>query len=435
MMSRQRPSESSHDAPVVSPDQKTDDEKESFAYFFSRHFGYSLLSDQLKLHELFKTWLIDGGVELVLAMRSIGKTDVISIASVCYELIHGDAHRTFLIASKSAPTLADIASKCAEILQEEIKPQLSVCSAQRVVLKNNLKKQPNIRFVLLRSGVRGARADHVIFDDAVAEADGRAAERRQTQNHYNKVFNIQPNMLIIGQYAHEEDLHSVLERHEKSGKVKVHRFWWHDVSDELKTAIGRSNLEDLTLGNTDRELGHNYLGKHINDDAEFYFKDVKLGEFELSRTSMAVIDPAFTSNGQSDRTGLAVGFREGERYYAQVFEYASAIQDIWAELLENLADLGVMKVFVETNNGGHMLLSVMKRHLSVYQIPLRVEGINSSVGKANKIARNLNPIKNELILHSGCHHHCVRRWHKSTSEHDDGIDALAMLVEKLALKR
>jgi hypothetical protein len=249
------------------------------------------------------------------------------------------------------------------------------------------------------------------------------------------VFNIQPNMLIIGQYAHEEDLHSVLERHESSGQVKVHRFWWHDVSDELKTAIGRPNLEELTLGNTDRELGHNYLGRHINDSTEFYFKDVRLGEFALSRTSLAVIDPAFTSHGHSDRTGLAVGFREGERYYAHVYEYASRIQDIWQELLESLASLGVLKVHIETNNGGHMLLSLMKRHLAENQIALRVEGISTSTGKANKIARNLNPIKHQLILHRDCHHHCVRRWHKNTQEHDDGIDALAMLVEKLALRR
>ncbi len=409
--------------------------EENFGDFFSRHFGYTLLSEQLKLHDIFKNWLENGGLELVLAMRSIGKTDIISIASVCYDLIYGDGQRTFLIASKSAPTLADIASKCAEILTADIKPQLSVCSAQRVVLKNNLKKQPNIRFVLLRSGARGARADHVIFDDAVAESDGRAAERKQTQSHYNKVFNIQPNMLIIGQYAHEDDLHSALERHENSGKVKVHRFWWKDVSDELKAAIGRPNLEDLTLGNTERELGHNYLGKHINDEAEFYFKDVRLGEFALSPTSFAVIDPAFTHNGQSDRTGLAVGFREGEQYYAQVFEYASAIQDIWQELLESLAELGVLKVYIETNNGGNIILNMMKRHVAQHRIPLRVDGIVTSTGKANKIARNLNPIKHLLILHKECHHACVRRWHKNSSEHDDGIDALAMLVEKLAVKR
>ena len=413
---------------------KKTQETPAFKEFFEKHFFYTLMPEQHLMRKAFTDWLENRGLAMVLAMRGIGKTDIITIACVCYHLIYVDREATFLISSKAATTYVDVASKVTDILISELgRASFKYASTRRISLKENRRKQPSVRFSPLRSGVRGARADYVLLDDAVNEDDDRQVERENTQKYFNKMFNVQPSMFVIGQYAHESDLHTWLE---KNDRVVVSRFWWGDVSDELKNVVGRGNLDELKAGNTDRQFGHNYLGIHINDSSKMYFKDIAVGEFEMGLNAIACIDPAFSDNATSDYTGLAVAFKQGNDYYAHVSEFKESIMNVWQDLMIRLSAMGVRRLFIETNNGGLVILGLMKTFARENNLGFwTIDGIHSSTSKQARILNAINPIKNNLMLDVEGDYQCVLNWYADTAEHDDGVDALAMAINKLVERR
>jgi len=406
----------------------------TFEEFFNKYYPYTPEPEQYEMREVFLRWMVEKKIALVLAMRNIGKTDIITIASVAYHLLYVDRLATFMIVGKNHPTLKDIASKVGDILLSEVGMGLfNTFSTHSIDFKENKKKQPSVRFQLLRSGGRGAKCDYLIIDDGVSDEDKDKAERRQTQANFSKIFNVQPSMFVIGQYAHEDDMHSTLEKNEH---VKVSRFWWYDVSDRLRQIVGRGDLEYLYAMNTKRQVGHNYLGVHINDSDELYFKDIAVGAFEMNNKAIACIDPAFSDNATSDYTGLAIACKEGNEYYAHVSQIKASIMDSWEGILIDLHSLGVREVYIETNNGGMVILGLMKTFARQNGIHFRrIEGIHSSTNKQSRILNAINPIKYNLTLDGDGDYECVLDWYADTSEHDDGVDALAMAINELVGRR
>jgi hypothetical protein len=404
-----------------------------FGDFFVQHFGYSLHSQQLELFDWFYAGLQRGLVQerQVLAMRRIGKSDILTLAAVAWKLLHDRSFKV-LIVSKSPATLGVFNRKLRDIfahyqlLEQASLEHISLKGSQNV----NSEKSYSLRFISATCNKRGLRADHIVLDDLVDASDASPAIAAITALAYAECRSIVPSTTLIGQLADEDDLPSTLRQR---AEVQTKELWIDGLQSELASAIGMPNKEQLMRELPLRYYGHNYAGQHFRDKLVQHFYDTPVGDFQRSDFLFAFIDPSF---GGKDSSGITLASVVQGRIFAQVTEQKInfSCPDQLSALLRRLKHEQVDTLFIEANNGGAMLFATHELLGLASQLELSIHKIHHHQPKVQRIMA-LYPYKNRITLSGQAN--CVHRWqpaHSTTSSKwpDDGIDSLAMAVHHLA---
>jgi hypothetical protein len=423
---------------------------DTFAEFFIAEFGYTLFPEQLRLYEIFEEFIDTGkgmkvdvssdqkpNIVTLAAMRTIGKTDIITCAGLCYELLR-DPNLTFIVASKSLNGIKNITNKIKDILTKYTRVSPKHCNSKEIRTLHNLSapnKEASVSFVLVGTRLQGMRAMYIICDDLVSHEDSSRAIREQTHKAYTQLFNVAypKSVLLIGQLAHEEDLFAWLAQKED---VRRYTAWWAEVSDELKSVLGLTK-DVIAIANTERQAGLNYYGIYTKDNMVMYFSDIPTASFGIRSSIVVSIDPSWQGK---DRIGVSVGYKEAGVYYAWVFEIDGDFGLNHIAIIDEICSLGASyaRVFIEANTGAGMVLKAIKSHCWTSGYNVIIDSYNSTVKKQDRILHSIYPIRNNIILGDNlaivgtrCDPDCVRNWYQDTSDFDDGIDALAHTVSIL----
>lgn len=125
------------------------------------------------------------------------------------------------------------------------------------------------------------------------------------------------------------------------------------INDYKNTKLGKQEINGEIIDLEENKLWYseNFQYQSINDDL-------------IKKMSIIIaIDPAMTANGKSDETGIIVVGRLDNKYY--VLEDASGIFNcsLWMHKIDELTKKYNPKyVIIETNQGGDLLLNMLKQN-------------------------------------------------------------------------
>jgi hypothetical protein len=399
----------------------------SFEQFCLKQVGYSLYPEQIVMTDWFFKAMDNknGEISLLLAMRKIGKSDLLTCCAVSYAILKNEDLR-ILICTKSIETQKTIMGKIRDIIEQYKKPIKQ--NDTRIVLSRGEKKDPNILCTIVGGRLRGAHPDVIICDDIQDEGDESPAERKATQRQFNKLTGLSAKSIIcIGQLAHEECLYSRLRTRKEVNKKEI---WYTDISQALKHAINLESLDKVRVGATERYIGHNYLGYHLKDSDKMYFNTIAVTPINDWPTIgvMAFLDPAFDG---ADSIGLAIGyyFQTGSKlcFAAHVKKLDFNVNTHSNIIIDYLINFSVQTLYIEKTGNNGLVRDIFEKDIVRRNLFIHCQDINANINKQKKIFSNLLPMRDTLFLDADGDYKEVTEW-TDDDEHDDAIDALASLI-------
>jgi phage terminase large subunit-like protein len=195
--------------------------------------------------------------------------------------------------------------------------------------------------------------------------------------------------------------------------------------------LAASALAELKLRYENTRLGRQELYGEILDDVEGalwtrkMIDEARVTEAPPLVRIVVAIDPAVTSNTTSDETGIvAAGIDHTGNYYVLDDKTLRSTPDAWARTAVNLYhELNADKIIAETNNGGDMVVMVLKQ----IDVSVPVKKVTATRGKQLRA----EPIS--ALYEQGRVHHVgyfedlenqMCEWTPLSNESPDRLDAL-----------
>lgn len=195
-------------------------------------------------------------------------------------------------------------------------------------------------------------------------------------------------------------------------------------------------MAEWTKVNRPDKYRKNFLGEHY-EDAESALWNWDLIKYEVVENCdrlVVAIDPAVTSNKNSDETGIVVCGKKGNRGY--VLEDRSGIYspNEWASIAVALyhkykAD----RVIGEVNNGGDMIESILRQ----VDKTVSYKAVRASRGKVTRAEPIVSLYEQGLVYHSKKLPELelqMTTWNPSKNDSPDRIDAMVWGLSELMLK-
>jgi len=186
------------------------------------------------------------------------------------------------------------------------------------------------------------------------------------------------------------------------------------------------------------KYNRNFLGHHYeNDDDALWTWDIikrdKLTVDDMDRVVVA-IDPAVTSNKESDETGIVVVGRKGDKGY--VFDDRSGVYtpSAWANTAVALYNqYKADRIVGEVNNGGDMIEAILRQaHNNV-----SYKSVRATKGKQARAEPVVSLYEQGLIFHIDNFPELelqMTTWNPTAKKSPDRIDALVWGLTELMFK-
>ena len=237
--------------------------------------------------------------------------------------------------------------------------------------------------------------DEIILDDPVVPSDKTSpASRQRTIDLYNELVNLSPNILVIGQPVHKNDLYNVLRESniETGGEIKVMELP-HGTIPELDTDLVRLRKQ----GVSEEAIGANYLLK-LRSEGTLPFGNVPIcpndsifnpdGEHRKKYGCEMWIDPAKRASGR-DYTAVSLNMITDDYINILGFAFRGPWSDYLAELLYLQSIYEPDKVMFELNGLGEDSILRLKEW-GIKAIPFDTrENKEKKISSASLIADNL----------------------------------------------
>lgn len=303
---------------------------------------------------------------LLLAARKLGKTDYITICGSGYQILQDNNYKILLI-TKEATRGKEIVAEIRETLTRN-GAEFANRAKTRIRLRGCRGKESNLTALTIRSrGLRGRHPDLVIMEDPITPEDSSENERGQVQKVYEEVLKLTPNVLIIGQPVHVDDLYMRLR-----GKIPTMEVW-HGEIPELDADLD----VERAAGVSEESIQASYFGRILGDGGQ-PFRRVEIVNYHAPNNVM-FIDPSHTGG---DLTAMAIGGFMGSVLPVAGFAFKKAWYDCLPELDILLGAFKINRICVETNGLGELPL-----------VQLRSAGLTGVMGKnhtGNKHQRIMN---------------------------------------------
>jgi phage terminase large subunit-like protein len=202
--------------------------------------------------------------------------------------------------------------------------------------------------------------------------------------------------------------------------------------------LAASALAELKLRYENTRLGRQELYGEILDNVEgaLWTREMIEGARvdsvpPLVRIVVAV-DPAVTSNATSDETGIvAAGVASNGHYYVLDDKSLRASPDTWARVAVNLyQDRSADKIVAETNNGGDMVIMLMKQ----VDPSIAVKKVTATRGKQLRAEPISSLYEQSRVHHAGYFEQLEMQmceWTPDSNESPDRLDALVWALTEL----
>ena len=328
------------------------------------------------------------GIKLLLAARKYGKTDYLTILNTAYK-IYSIPNYTCMIITKEEDRAKSI---CRSVRQacEDNGVEFEVKSAKELRVKGHFGKEASLIVLPLgASGFRGHHVDEIIADDPIVPSDKTSpANRQKAIDVYNELINLSPNILVIGQPVHMEDLYAVLKESAlNSDQVKLMEVP-HGSIPELDV-----NLSTLrNSGVSEESIGANYLLQLRSEGIlPFYNCPIKpnddifnpLNSQTNKYLSYIWIDPAKKETGR-DYTAVAV--------IKILPEFINVVGFAWRQPYNNLlAEIKFIdEIYEVTKNKGKIFFEMNGLSddslIRLREWGVRAVGFNTKENKEKKIS-------------------------------------------------
>ena len=202
--------------------------------------------------------------------------------------------------------------------------------------------------------------------------------------------------------------------------------------------LAASALAELKLRYENTRLGRQELYGEILDDVEGalwtrkMIDEARVTEAPPLVRIVVAIDPAVTSNTTSDETGIvAAGIDHKGNYYVLNDETLRATPDTWARQAVNLYhELNADKIIAETNNGGDMVVMVLKQ----IDVSVPVKKVTATRGKQLRAEPISALYEQGRVRHVGYFEELENQmceWTPLSNESPDRLDALVWALTEL----
>jgi len=195
-------------------------------------------------------------------------------------------------------------------------------------------------------------------------------------------------------------------------------------------------MADWTKVNRPDKYAKNFLGEHYEDsDQALWSWDLINQEPapELDRIVVA-IDPAVTSNKNSDETGIVVAGKKGNRGYVLEDRSGTYSPNEWAQIAVSLYQkYKADRVIGEVNNGGDMIEQILRQ----VDKTVSYKAVRASRGKVTRAEPIVSLYEQGLVFHGKKLPELelqMTTWNPGKNESPDRIDALVWALSELMLK-
>lgn len=195
-------------------------------------------------------------------------------------------------------------------------------------------------------------------------------------------------------------------------------------------------MAEWTRVNNLAKYNKNFLGHHYEDseDSLWNWDIIRYGAVENCDRIVVAIDPAVTSNANSDETGIIVCAKKGDRGYVledrsgvytpnEMGRIATSLYHKWK------AD----RVVAEVNQGGDMIEAILRN----IDKTVSYKGVRASRGKVTRAEPIVSLYEQGLIYHASKHPELelqMTTWNPTSQASPDRIDALVWGLSELMLK-
>lgn len=307
---------------------------------------------------------------LFLGARAYGKTDYLTICGSAWK-IYNDPKTTIMIFCKTQERSRGILRAIVECLEKN-GVKLKKKNAKEIRTIENFGKQPTASaWSIGSSGIRGNHPQLVIMDDPITPEDTSEATRKRVKTTYSECLSLVPNILIIGQPVHKNDLYMEL-----CDCISTTRAKWGTIKELDK------DLNELRSQGMDEEtIKANYF-LEIADNGRLPFKNCEIVDYYPAEISQAFIDPAKEG---VDYTALTIATSHFENLIVLGFAFNKSWDNALPDIIDLVRAFKVCKLGFETNGIGEFPLKFIRNELKQNSIDCRVVGMNNTENKHKRI--------------------------------------------------
>lgn len=401
----------------------TDTPKKSFTDFCVSAGYPAPFPKQVEMKDFI---IADDVPRLLLGSRGYGKTDYAVVLGLAYQIyLEGTKPEfTCLIVTKSEERNAAMLEEIRKAAESNgVVFEKANASCLRV--QGLIGKDHTVSTITTGStSVRGRHPALVIMDDPVTEDDISEATRKRVQRLYNELCKLSPNVAIIGQPVHKQDLYGKLRGLLKKMEVP------HGQIPELDHDLLALELAGVSI----ESISASYHLKVLANEYAPFEKIKHIDKFPTNvQGSVAFIDPSF-EGGDFTAMTVITGHPAIEH---EVVVFGKAIKKAWnhclPDLVQVMKELKVKRVCFETNSLGDQPIIMLR------------EMLPSGIGV---IGKKSTGYKHSRIVNAGAfaeHIHLSRTSDKVYIDqvegyeygvkNDDAPDSLASCLEWLGLVR
>lgn len=306
---------------------------------------------------------------LLLGARGYGKTDFVTIAGTAYDIYIAwffgkemDLY-TNLIITKAHLRAAAIVNEIAHLLEANGVP-MEKSNATVIRVQGLIGQDHSVEAITIKTSMRGRHPKRIVMDDPVTDEDVSEAMRILVKRRYDEAYKLCPNIVIIGQPAHFDDLYANLRGIIKTMEVP------HGTIPELD-----ADLNAMKLAGIDPHSIEMSYHLRVPSESSSIFSNLKFIAAFPNGDSVCMIDP---SDG-GDYTGMSILKGHFDGIAVQGHAWKRAWYHCLDEMVPILKARGVRKVCFETNCTGTQPLIQLRQLLE--PLGIGVVGMHSTTDK------------------------------------------------------
>jgi hypothetical protein len=377
----------------------------------------------------FRWAIAQQGCTLFLGARGIGKTEILTVFRIVYEVVN-KPNISILVITGTSTRSRELIRLVHSMLHALGIPLMGDAKTKIRTTANIAGKHPTVYSASVGSQKRGDHPDLIIIEDPLDEKDGYSdAKKTAVMTAINECRRMAyDNVFMIGQFVAEDD---PFAQFCQAGAINILTAWASQVPAHLIRDDKAKFVGDGTSQMLNYSWAINMEGEFPNKEGEL-FSQIDLVDIdrEYLRGVIGVLDPAF---GGKDKTALAIGGTyfdndlQKDVLVAWVFSWAGAWHSNFGKIVQAADFLGIEKLLFEGKKN---------KEIEEYfgDVGIRAEGFDTTENKLYKIERTSGFIAmGRLTLHAQTADstiNTIRHWHAG-KPHDDEVDALAMLTYKI----
>ncbi len=372
--------------------------------------------------------------QLILATRGIGKTIMITCLSVLYRVYLNPKISIQIISdtSRKAESNIQYIGKIIKESPEFFKHIFNEREIQKTQINSTFNKgiSPTIYTGSVDSTLRGKHPDIIVFDDILTlEKAHSRATRERAQIFYNEAKALTTNIIIVGNVAHPQDLHSILRT-----KEAVAKFELFNGDDRIPLSLQPDLNKLRNSGVTEATIQANYFGILIADESLPFYKVKTMPWDEIPKNvdnnSVSIFYDF--SMGKNDTNAFALVYQ----YKNKLYVFGEVELSLWTDFIDNTAhyfnSLNI-PICYESNTTGEVANQYFAKH-GLSSIPFF-----TTANKRSKIAK-LYPFIDDIILcktdtlQNKAFIEQVKGYNPADLKTlDDAVDSLAMALNHLGI--